>query len=367
MIPESKKPHFKRKTTLADVAARAGVSRAVAGQVLNGGKGNTRYSDTSERAVREAAEKLGYQPNYAARQLRGKKSLTIGILVASAGDPLRSFLVQYLDAEAVKIGYRTLVANTIGNESVGPDQFEKQVNEFTRCGVDGVVCAVHRWFPGDREDLLRRHPNTVFYEDPRISGGAYVTVNRASAIRLATEHLVERGRRRIGLALMSAKLPTGVARIKGYKEALTEAGLSFDESLIFDGSPHGLAFSVFDETRRQWKFPGEIIEKAIDQLVEQGCADAVITHDDFWAAELIRRLRQRGVDVPRQVAVVGYWNHYLADWTDPPLTTVDPNQWDAAKEIIRLLQEQMDQSETKKVLGSIRREIEPRLIIRAST
>ena len=359
-------PHFKRKVTLADVAAQAGISRAVAGQVLNGGKGNTRYGAAAERAVRKAAKELGYQPNYAARQLRGKKSLTFGILVASAGDPLRSFLVQYLDAEAVKVGYRTLLANTIGNETIGPDQFEKQVNEFTRCGVDGVVCAVHRWFPGDREDLARRHPNTVFYEDPRINGATYVTVNRAAAARLAVAHLAERGRRRIGLAIMSAELPTGAARISGYREALAEFGLPFDESLVFDGAPHGLAFGVFDETRRQWKFPSEIIDRAIEHLIEKGHADAVVAQDDFWAAELIRRLRRRGIEVPRDVAVVGYWNHYLADWTDPPLTTIDPNQWTAAKTIIRLLQERVEHPERGNHGESRTFEIEPELVVRAS-
>ena len=359
--------HFHKKVTLADVAAEAGVSRAVAGQVLNGGQGNTRYGAVAGKTVREAAERLGYQPNYAARQLRGKESLTFGILVASAGDPLRTFLVQYLDVEAVKIGYRMLVANTIGKELLGPNQFESQVNELTRSGVDGVVCAVHRWFLGDRDALLARHPNTVFYEDPNIEGATYVTVNRASVARLAVEHLVERGRRRIGLAVMSASSPTGAARVAGYRAALATAGVPFDESLIFDGAPHGLAFGVFDELQRKWEFPAEIIEKVIEDLVTQGRVDAIVAQDDFWAAELIRRLRRRGIDVPQDVAVVGYWNHYLADWIDPPLTTVDPNQWTAAKTIIRLLQERLENPKPKSRSEPSAFEIEPELIVRAST
>lgn len=359
--------HFRKKITLFDVAARAGVSRAVAGQVLNGGKGNTRYSDSSAEAVREAAKELGYQPNYAARQLRGEKSLTFGILVASAGDPLRSFLVQYLDAEAVKIGYRTLVGNTIGNEYVGPNQFEKQVNEFTRSGVDGVVCAVHNWFPGDRENLLIQHPNTIFYEDPRIEGATFVTVNRAEAVRLAVSHLIERGRRRIGLAVMSLGIPTGTARLAGYRDALSEAGVAFDESLVFDGAEHRLAFARFDESRLRWDFPNEVVEAAIDHLIRDGRADAIVAHDDFWAAELLRRLRARGLHVPGDVAVVGYSNHYLADWTDPPLTTVDPSQWTAARTIIRLLQERMEQPEMDNHRETQSYEIEPALVVRAST
>ena len=90
----SKKVDESRKRTepsLSDVARLANISRRVAGHVLNGGTGNTRVSEETANLVREAAAKLDYHPNYAARILRGKRSQTFGLLVASAGDPLRSF------------------------------------------------------------------------------------------------------------------------------------------------------------------------------------------------------------------------------------------------------------------------------------
>ncbi|MCP4377352.1 MAG: LacI family transcriptional regulator, partial [bacterium] len=113
----------KRQVRLVDVAQAAGVSRWVAGQVLNGGDGNSRASAEAEVRIRQVADELGYRPNHAAQLLHGKRSNMFGVLVASAGDPLRSFLVQFLDLEAVKIGCHSLIGNTISRSSLGPDQF----------------------------------------------------------------------------------------------------------------------------------------------------------------------------------------------------------------------------------------------------
>ena len=152
-----------RQPRLIDVARKAGVSRGIVGHVLNGGAGNSRVSATTAQKIKEVAKAMNYHPNHAARLLRGKRSYTFGLLVASAGDPLRSFLAQYLDIESVKIGCHTFIANTIGDPVVGPDLFEEYVEEFARRGVDGVFCAVHHWFGGDRARLTGKASRTRFF------------------------------------------------------------------------------------------------------------------------------------------------------------------------------------------------------------
>ncbi len=109
-----------KAATLSDVARQAGVSRWIAGQVLNGGRGNSRCNEESRQRIVHAARQLDYRPNHAARVLRGKRSHTFGLMVASAGDPLRLFLVQHLDVASVRIGCQTLIGNTIGNPAEGP-------------------------------------------------------------------------------------------------------------------------------------------------------------------------------------------------------------------------------------------------------
>jgi DNA-binding LacI/PurR family transcriptional regulator len=350
---------------LIDVARELGLSRNVVGHVLNGGGGNCRVSPKTANRIREMAKQLNYHPNHAAQLLLGKRSYTFGLLVSSAGDPLRSFLVQYLDAEAVKIGCHTYIGNTIGNPLVGPNQFESYVREFSRRRVDGVFCAVHHWWPGDRALLLARHPHTVFYEDPGVPGAAYVTVDREAAVRLAVKHLAERGRKRIALAVMTQSRPTHLARRRGYEEELRAHGLPVEELLVFDGESYGVAFARCVETHYRWEFPRQVIDHAIERLIDGGGADAIVAHDDYWAAELIKGLNCRGIRIPQDVAIVGYLNHYLADWTDPTLTTIDLHHLDAARQMVRILECMITDGplpENERVV-----KITPQLVVREST
>ena len=395
--PPSPRPPGSR-ATLSDVAREAGVSRWVAGRVLNGGRGNTRVGAAAADRIREVARKLNYRPNQAALQLRGRRSRTFGLLVGSAGDPLRAFLVQFLDAEAVRAGCHTLIGNTMGNPAVGPDQYDRYVEEFARRSVDGVFCAMHRWLGGDRQRLLERHPNTIFYEDPGLPGAAYqpveegdrhltpgvlsrgfhlsvrsqspfstaayVTVDREEAVRLAVRHVAGQGRRRIGLAVMGLSRPTHVARRRGYEAELASHGLPIDEQLIFNGETLRLAYPTCNEATARWEFPLHVVDAAIEALVDRGRVDAIVAHDDFWAAAMIKRLRGRGVRVPDDVAVVGYLNHYLADWTDPALTTIDLRHATAARCMVQMMERMIADGplpEEQRVVT-----IQPKLIVRES-
>jgi len=335
--------------------------------VLNQTRGNSRVSRATAARIREISARLNYRPNHAARLLRGKRSQTFGVMVASAGDPLRSFLVQYLDAEAVAIGCRTLIVNTIGNPEVGPDQFAACIAELARRRVDGVFCAVHGWCEGDRAALAAAHPNTVFYENPGVPGAAFVAVDRAEAARLAVRHLLERGRRRIGLAIPSLDRPTSAARYRGYCGELSAHGVALDERLLYcaEGASGAPFFARHNFAAKKWDFPVESMDRVVDALVVEGRADAVAVYDDFWAAALLRRLRARGVRVPDDVAVVGYLNHYLADWTDPPLTSVDLSHAEAARRMVAMLERMI----ADEPLPGDEREvwIEPRLVVREST
>jgi DNA-binding LacI/PurR family transcriptional regulator len=353
-----------KPATLADVAEAAGVSRWIAGRVLNGGSGNSRVAALTAQRVRDAAKRLNYHPNRAALLLRGQRSQSFGLLVASAGDPLRALLVQYLDAEAVRIGCSVLIGNTIGNPAVGPNQFDRYVEEFSRRGVDGIFCAVHHWFRGDRRLLLARHPNTIFYEDPGIPGAAYVTVDREEAVQLAVRHLLARGRRRIGLAVMTLARRPHLARLHGYQRELQNHGMAIDPTLVFNGAVVRLTFARYSELEGRWEFPMETIDAAIDQFIGRGKADAIIAHDDFWAVAFIKRLRARGLRVPDDVAVVGYLNHFVADWTDPALTTVDLQPALAARQMVEMMAKTLTSGPLPKDERVV--SILPKLIVRES-
>jgi DNA-binding LacI/PurR family transcriptional regulator len=239
------------------------------------------------------------------------------------------------------------------------------VEEFARRGVDGVFCAVHHWFGGDRTRLTARHPNTVFYEESGLEGTAHVAVDREEAVRLAVRHLARRGRRRISLAVMSLSRSTHLARRLGYEKELQCHNLPLEEQLIFNGEPYGLAYAYCNLNTGRWEFPTQVIERAVDALVLEGKADAIVAHDDFWAAALIKRLHLCGIRVPQDVAVVGYLNHYLADWTDPAITTLDLQHEYAAKRMVSMMEKMIEHGPLPPEDRVV--QIKPRLIIRESS
>ena len=353
----------RRPPTLTEIARLTGVSRWVAGQVINGGRGNSRVSQEVAERIRKAALELGYRPNPAARVLRGDRSHVFGLMVASAGDPLTSFLVQYLNAEAVKVGCQTLVANTMGQGQVGARQFDYYVEEFAQRRVDGIFCLVHNWMPRDRESLVARHPHTVFFEPPGLPDTSWVGVDREEAVRLAVRHLWARGRRRIGLAVMTRTRPACQARCRGYRLEMKACAQAIEPRLFFVGEEHGITFPTHNRRTRKWEFPIDRADAVIDQLVVQQKADAIVAPDDYWAAALLKRLRRRGLRVPDDVALVGYLNHYLADWVDPALTTIDPRHRVAARVMVRMLEAMISGADTATKVVRIR----PRLIVREST
>ncbi len=354
-----------RPARLSDVAAMADVSVAVASHVLNESGGNSRASAVTIARIQKIASLVNYRPHAGARHMRGKRTFTYGVLVASAGDPLRSFLVQDLDLEAVKIGRQTIICNTVGNTQAGGDRFADEMVALAQRGVDGVFCAVHGWRPGDREELLRVHPNTVFYEDPGITGAAHVAPDRAQAARIAVSHLVERGRKRVALAEENMASPTGIQRLAGYKAELEAQGMPFDQNLVFDGKAPDWVCGHYDNTRGTWYFPEELADRAIEQLVVREEADAIVAHNDYWGAVFIRLLRARGLRVPEDVAIVGYLNHYLAECTDPPLTSISPCHEKEAEAMVAMLEKMI--SEKRLPENERQMLIEPRLIPRAST
>jgi len=353
-----------KKVRLLDVARAAGVSPGVVSQVLGNGRSNSRASAATAARIVQVARELNFSPDPSARRLRGARSNLYGVLVASAGDPLVSFLVEHLDMEAMKGGCHTLICNTIGNTALAPDQFDYHVRELLHQGVDGVFCAVHEWFGGNRRELLRQHPNTVFYEDPGIPGTCHVSIDREAAGRLAVRHLFERGCKRIGIALRGLSRPKQAARLQGYKAEMSACGLGTDNALIFNGEDFRSAIPVCDKRGERWDFPCVIGIRVVDALVRDGGADGIVAPDDFWASVIIRQLRARGIRVPGDVAVVGYLNHYLSDWIDPPLTTISRCPDEAARRMVRMMEQMVKAGPLPEEARAVL--IQPKLIVRQS-
>jgi LacI family transcriptional regulator len=353
---------LRKSVRLVDIARKAGVSVSVVGSVLNGGRGNSRVAQATADRILALAQQFNYRASPAAQQLRGKRSHVFGLLVASAGDPLTSYLVEYLDEEVVKLGCQTL----IGNTAVAPGRFEVCVDEMVARGVDGIFCVVHSIFPGDRAKLLARCPNTVFYGDPGLPNATYVEIDQQAAGRVTAEYLLASGRRRLGFALVDPASAAIKQRIKGVKDSLVRHGGAPSDLVICKGSPGSSQPKRPDERAMDWHTPERTLDRIVDELVVKHRADAIIAHNDFIASALLKQCRKRGIDTPRDVAVVGYLNHYLCEYVDPPLTSIDLQHHRAAKAMVEAAEELVEDSSgaAPRQLRTIA--IEPQVIRRVS-
>lgn len=313
-----------------DVAREAGVSRACVSIVLNpsGSTSENRISKKTSDKVRRIADKMGYRPNIAAQQLAGVRSRVIGLLLDGEYDAMpTSRLTKILFAmqrQAYKHGYRLLLANTYDD-----DQVRHYIEDFKSRGVEGVLCMHLSSARPTCKSLvseLTKMDRVVYFRKPfTTTKQSYVHVDYADGVSQTMAHLVERGCKRIGMAVYSTKPQPMAERIKGYKAGLKAAGRNYEACLLWKGRNIGLPNPI-------------LIDDVIDQLVKTQKCDAVIASNDAWAVEIIKALHKRKLHVPNDVAVVGFDNiEERATSVEPELTTIDHNDGKIGQAMVDLV------------------------------
>ncbi|NUQ62506.1 MAG: LacI family DNA-binding transcriptional regulator [Pirellulales bacterium] len=337
---------------LIDVAHEAGVSRMAAAHVLNGTGGSTvRVSEATRQRVLEIARRLHYRPNRIAQQLRGARSRMLGVIYDTWNLPVMSARLAALEQEASRRQYRLM----IGQVRRDPAGIREYLDDFEGRGVEGIICLFDLMRGYDRQLRPLFHPGlrVVFYGKPILDDAGCVRVDTADGVRQAVAHLLDRGRKRPALVMWNAADEKSALRREGYRDEMKGRGLPVDRKLMWSaGSRSG--------TPSQ-----DVLDRAIETLVRERRADALIADDDVWAVRLIQRLKDRGCRVPDDVAVVGYDNLELATVIDPPLTTMDQDHDACARAMLGLLLEMVEQD--GKPLARREITIKPKLIVRKST
>lgn len=294
----------RRRTTSADVAQRAGVSRTTVSFVLNN-RPDASIAEETRRRVLAAAEELGYHVHGAARALAGGGSQTIGLVLRQdpdqvAADALLANTLWGIGEEVHKHGYRVLVEPLPPRGGRYSDLVRSQ-------RVDGLIVSGPR---SDDEELAglvgEEFPIILQGSLPGLAAPSIDVDNRAGA-RDAVQHLVALGHRRIGCVTNAPRAYTAAQeRLAGYREALDAADLGIDENLVVEGA--------FDATSG-WMAMRELLDRVPD-------VTAVFVASDVVAFGALRALREAGLRVPHEVSVVGFDDIALARHFDPPLTTV---------------------------------------------
>jgi LacI family transcriptional regulator len=303
-----------KKSNLALVAARAGVSVASVSRVLNGGGASAEMT----RRVREAAEALGYVPDTSARTLRTGRTDQIALAVADVGNPVYVQMMRTVTSIVGKAGYRLVVSST-GSDPA--DQIDL-LSSLNRGYADGLLLSPLR-ITGELIDAMRgsRLPIVVIGTLPADVELDNVRADSATGIGLAVEHLVAQGRRRIALVNGPVDTVPGAARLAGYLAAIERFDLTTSSELQVTAT--GFTYRAG--------------RRATAQLLGQSSPDAIVCANDLLAVAALKELAAAGARVPADVAVVGMDDTDAAELATPSLTSVDLGSTKRAKAAAKLL------------------------------
>lgn len=320
-------PHYgdrMGKVTLQDVAAHAGVSMKTVSNVV---RGYQHVSPPMRDRVQAAIDQLGYRPNVSGRSLATGRSNMLAFAFPDLRRPYFAELAHVFSRVCTQRGYQLLLEETLG-EADG----ERSAVRGREAGVvDGVVIHPQVLTP-EAIDRIRGDTAVVFLgEDVRPQHADQVVIDNAGAAAQAVAHLVALGRRRIGFFghETGPESRTSGLRLDGYRAGLAAAGLPVDDALLV---PREVGDAAGAET-------------AFGRALDAGLrVDALLCRDDLAALGVLRAMRLRGLDAPRDIAVVGWDAMGLGSSLVPSLTSVAPDTVALADTALDLLLERIDGS-----------------------
>jgi LacI family transcriptional regulator len=293
-----------RRVTLRDVAEVAGVHTSTASRAINEHTRTLVDSQTVERVL-TAAKDLGYRPNSLARGLKTNRTFTVGMLLPDLTNPLFPPIVRGIEDTLGKADYTVILANTDNDE----DKERTVLQALLSRSVDGLILATaQRAASGAVRELVDDGLPIVLVnrtmDDPGVSS---ITGDDRHGVRLAVEHLVALGHRRIAHVAGPQHVSTGLARYRGFLDAVRQAGLEPDPDLV-----------VYADWFRE-----EAGAKAFRTLLRRDTGvTAVVAANDLIALGCYDVLNEHGLRVGTDLSVVGFNDMLFADKLCPPLTTI---------------------------------------------
>jgi LacI family transcriptional regulator len=335
----------KEKATIHDIARKLNITASTVSRAL---KDHPRISAETKKAVQKAAVKLNYQPNNIAAALRNGKSNIIGIIVPTADRTFFSSVVRGIEEIANTAKYNVMICQTY-------DNFDKEVSTveaLLNARVDGIIVS-HGKETQNFEHFLkvkeRGIPIILFDRSNDELEVSNVVIDDFLGAYKATEHLVQQGCKRIAHFTNARKISIFKERLRGYREALLDNDLKFDESLVVDSNLQ------LEDGR-----------SSMEQLLKRkDIPDGVFSSSAYGILGAMQVLKEKGFKVPEDVALVGFSNEPFTSFTEPPLSTVDQHPMRMGNAAAEIFLEEMAAKDKKFIPQKI--VLKPELIIRQSS
>ncbi len=320
-----------KKTSLSDIAKHLGVSKTLVSFVLNGKGKEFRISEDICKKVLQVAKDLNYQPNRIAQGLRTGKTNTIGLIIADIANPFFGILGRVIEQEAARYGYRVIFCSSDEN----PEKSRQQIAMLQQSQVDGYIISP----PMNSEEQIRvlalgQVPLVLidrYFPEIECS---YIVVDNFDAAYQATNHLLARGRKKIANITINLNLVNMKERTEGYKQALRDASIPVDESLI-----KVLPFSHENKD----------VAKAIKELVGKPGSkkvDAILFSTSKLGINGIESITAMGLKIPDDIAIVSFDNPDAYKICVSPVTVVNQPLKEIGKTAVQLIINELKHPET---------------------
>jgi LacI family transcriptional regulator len=285
--------------TIGMVAKAAGVSASTVSRVLNG---TAVVSDVKKQAIDDAIAQLGFVPNPVARGLAGGRTFSIGVVTQALDSPFYGAAMRGIEDELLPAAYSALFVS--GHWNATAEAHCIDVLQSRR--VDGIIVLTGRLTDQALKGYAKNQPLVITGRTLKAAGLFTLNFDNFEGGRLATQHLIQLGHRRIAFITGDAVHPDATERLGGYRAALKAAGIAFDPALVVPGEYHELSGLL-----------------AVDHLLAtKQRFTAIFAANDQMAVGAALGLQRRSLRVPEDVSVVGFDDLPTSQYAIPPLTSV---------------------------------------------
>lgn len=306
-----------KEITIYDIADKLAISATTVSRAL---QDHPAVNKRTKKKINELAEQMGYRSNKFASNLRRQRTNTLGVIVPRLNSLFMSSVIAGIEKVANAAGYNLIISQSLEQES------KEKANALTMFNnrVDGLIVSL----ASNTEDFshfdsfLKKHIPLVFFD--RIPESIYATkvlIDNYKAGYLATKHLIEQGCSQIVHITGNLLRNVYSERLDGYKSALKEADFTFEEEMVISND-----------------LSEQAMQECIEELLErENRPDALFISNDVSAAFALSILKERGLRIPEDMAIVGFNNDMISRITEPAITTINYPGAEMGESIARIM------------------------------
>lgn len=335
----------KKKTTIKDIANVLGLTPSAVSKALNN---HPRISEKTKVSVQQVAKNLNYQPNYLASALRKGKSNLVGVIIPRANSNFFSAVLESIENILHEKGYNIIISQSY-------ESFEKECRNidallFTQ--VDGVIASLAnetKDFSFYEKIKAKGIPLVLFDRGENDLGVDYIGIDDYESSHMVVDHLVSQNCKRIAHIGGFSHTRIFKNRIRGYRDALEKHNLPLDDNLIFEC--------------KLTKTDGRVIMEEL--LHQENRPDAVYVAGDYAALGALEYLKEQGIKVPEEIAIVGFGNEPFTSLVFPSITTIEQHSTEIGKYTAEAFLRRIKEADTPPVLR--KKILDPELVVRGSS